>query len=97
MTNMNSLNNVSETLVYQAQMLGVNGLDLSQNPLDDKRAVYDNGLLLILARILPNLREVNLSYVQTVHGMIVASLGTSPSNVLVMQKKWLRLRIYSKG
>jgi hypothetical protein len=84
MTNMNSLNNVTETLVYQAQMLGVNGLDLSQNPLDDERAVYDDGLLLILARILPYLREVNLSYVQTVHGMIVASLGTSASNALIL-------------
>ena len=53
----NSLNNVAETRVYQAQMLGVKSLDLSQNPLDDERTVHRDGLLVILARILPHLER----------------------------------------
>ena len=61
--------NIPETRIIQAQMLQVKSLDVSQKPLDDDEQAVPDESLFLLARIFPNLREFNLSYIKTSFGV----------------------------
>jgi hypothetical protein len=50
-------------------MLQVKSLDVSQKPLDDDEQAVPDESLFLLARIFPNLREFNLSYIKTSFGV----------------------------